>query len=224
MKERVLKSALFLCTIFLASCAGYHFNTNNNPLIGFDIKSVSVPVFINRSTIPNLSTYMSKEIILAMTDYSGLKVYGGDRDDTDAVLIGILESKDQYLETFKPSEYQFTDSTLKSSIGNRAPFYYSTKTTYNFTLRVILIKRPTKQEIELLTSELGAHIKVHPKVVLNETLSVSGDFTRAASSNTGNTSGGSVNFTKNQGLLRKSLQDIAIDTATNFKQVVLNAF
>jgi len=88
----------------LSSCAGYHFNTNNNPLIGYDIKTISVPMFVNRSTFPNLAGPMTKEIILALNDYSGLKVFSGNNDSADAVLIGIIESNDHFNEAVKTTQ------------------------------------------------------------------------------------------------------------------------
>lgn len=224
MKIRLLKVFLFFFTSLVISCAGYHFNTNNNPLIGYDIKSISVPMFINRTNIPALNTYMTKEIVFVLNEFSGLKITSGENENADAVLLGILESEDQYNKTFKDSETLFTDRDIKESIGNRPPFYYGSKTTYKFQVRYVLIKRPSNSEIELLTSELGKNIKVHPKIVLDETLDVSGNFSRAISPNVNASDGGQVNFVKNKGLLIKSLQDISISAAKDFKQVVLNAF
>ena len=224
MELRLLKVFLVFFLLLLGSCAGYHFNTNNNPLIGYDIKSVAVPMFINRTNIPGLNTYLTKEIIFALNEFMGLKITTGENENADAILIGILESDDQFNKTFKTSETLYTEGDIKKSIGNRPPFYYGSKTTYKYQARFILIKRPSKGEIELVASELGKNIKAHPKVVLDEILEVSGNFSRAISPNVSSSDGGEVNFTKNKGLLVKSLQDAAISTAKNFKQVVLNAF
>jgi hypothetical protein len=169
---------------------------------------------------------MTREIILSLNDFSGLKIFGGDKDEADAVLIGVLESEDLYNKTFKTTETLFTDQdkNIKDSVGNRAPFYYASKTAYDFQLRFYLIKRPTAREIELLKSDLGKLIKNNPKIVLSEVLPITGNYIRAVSDNLTSTSGGTVNYTKNKGLLIKSLQDISYQTANNFKQVVLNAF
>lgn len=224
MKLRVL-SFMTLCFLSnLFGCAGYHFTTNNNPLIGYDIRSVAVPMFVNRTNIPGIAPMMTKEITLALNDYTGLKVFGGDDQSADAVMLGILESEDLNNQTFTTSESLFTNKNYKQAIGNREGFYFPVKTNYKFTLRIVFIKRPTAQELELLSGELGKSIKLHPKIVLQETLDVTGAFTRAVSDNLTATSGGDVNFVKNKGLLNKSLQDICIQTAVTFKQVVLNAF
>lgn len=224
MKRRVF-SLLTLCFLSIfCGCAGYHFNTNNNPLIGYDIRSLSVPMFVNRSNVSGISPLMTKEIILALNEYSGLKVVAGNDANADAVLLGIIESDDLTNQTFKTTENLFTNKNYKQAIGNREGFYFPVKTSYNFTLRVIFIKRPSAQELELLTSELGKNIIAHPKVVLQESIDVSGSFSRAVSDSLTATSGGETNFVKNKGLLNKSLQDVSVQAALTFKQVVLNAF
>ena len=142
MKVRFFSILLF--TLTLASCAGYHFNTTNNPLIGYDIRSVAVPMFVNRSVIPELAAPLTREITYALNDYSGIRVYSGDSDKADAVLIGVIESRDHYNDVVKTTQTIFTDNTVKSSIGDRSPFYYPVQSSYEFSLRIILIKRPSK--------------------------------------------------------------------------------
>jgi hypothetical protein len=217
-------SILILALISLTSCSGYHFNTNNNPLIGYDIKTVAVPMFINRSVLPQLAAPMTKEIILALNNYTGLRVLSGDNENADAVLIGILESKDHYNEVITTTQTLFTEGDITKSIGNRSPFYYPVQTTYNFSLRIILIKRPTAEELALFTSDLGRMIKVHPKIVLEDTIGLTGNFARVASPTNTATAAGEVNFVKNKGIFDKSLQDTCYQAAQTFKQVVLNAF
>ncbi len=220
------QKALFaaLCAmLFLTGCAGYHFNTNNNPLIGYDIKTISVPMFINRSVLPQLASPMTREITLALNDYTGLKVIS-DGGEADAVLIGIIESKDHYNEVVRTSQTLFTDKDVQKSIGNRTTFYYPIQSTYDFQLRLILIKRPSKEEIDLMTSDLGPLVKAHPKVVLQDAISLTGSFDRVASPNSTTNDAGEVNFVKNKGIFEKSLQDTCYQAAQTFKQVVLNAF
>lgn len=225
MKVRFFSQILLvLGQLFLVSCGGYHFNTNNNPLIGYDIKSVAVPMFINRSVLPDLAAPMTKEVMLVLNDYEGLKVLSGDNKDADAVLIGIIESKDAVNDVVVNSTYQFSDNTVKSSVGARSPFYYPAETAYRIEFKVILIKRPTKEEIELLTSDLGKYVKTNPRVVLMDSFSLNSSFTRVVGENTTSDSPGKVNFVKNRGVFERSIQETAVRAAQNFKQVVLNAF
>lgn len=208
----------------LSSCAGYHFNTSSNPLQSYDVRSVSVPMFINRSNIPELAAPMTREITFALNDYPGIKVQSGNDKTADAVLIGIIDSVDHYNEAVKTTNQLFTDNTVKDSVGERAPFYYPVATSYEFSLKIILIKNPTQEELDLLTTDLGQFMKVNPKVVLMDSLPISGSFGRVVSENTSATSPGKTNFVKNRGIFEKSINDAAINVAKTFKQVVLNAF
>lgn len=208
----------------LSSCAGYHFNTNNNPLIGYDIRSVSVPMFVNRTVIADLAAPVTKEIILALNDYSGLKVFNGNNEQADAVLIGILESEDYYKEAVRTTQKLFTEDTVQDSIGNRQSFYYPVQTTYAFQLKIYLIKMATLEDINFLTSELGQYAKYNPSVVLVDTIDLSNNFYRVVGETVDSSSPGKTNFVKNKGIMEKSIQDTAINAAKAFKQVVLNAF
>ena len=208
----------------LASCAGYHFNTNNNPLQGYDIRSIAVPMFINRSVIAELAAPLTREITFVLNEYSGIKVMSGDNDSADAVLIGIIDSRDHYNEVVRTTNQLFTDNTLKSSIGARSPFYYPIETSYDYALQIILIKRPSKEELQLLTTDLGQFMKINPKVVLMDTIPLSGSFSRVVGDNISADSPGKTNFVKNKGLFEKSIQDSAMVAGKAFKQVVLNAF
>lgn len=222
MKVRFFSIILFMS--ILTSCAGYHFNTNNNPLVGYDIRSIAVPMFINRSIIPELAAPMTKEIILALNDYSGIRVYSGDNDQADAVLIGVIETKDHYNDVVKTTQSLFSNDKIKSSIGNRSPFYYPAQTSYEFLLKIILIKRPSKEELDLLTTSLAHFMKANPKVVLMDTINISGSFSRIVGESTTPNAPGKTNFVKNKGVFEKSLQESSMNAAKTFKQVVLNAF
>lgn len=209
----------------LTGCSGYHFNTNNNPLIGYDIKTISVPMFINRSVLPDIAAPMTKEIILALNDYSGIKILSGDNENADAVLIGVIDSADHYSEVVKTGQQTLTTGDIETSIGKRSKFYYPLQTIYSFNLRLILIKRPTKEEIDLFSGDMGRLIKVHPKVVLQDSIALAGSFSRVANATILNTTApGEVNFVKNKGIFEKSLQDLCYQAGQTFKQVVLNAF
>lgn len=218
--------SLVLISLTLASCAGYHFNTNNNPLIGYDIRSIAVPMFINRSVIPELAAPMTKEITFVLNDYSGLRVLSGNDDKADAVLIGIIESKNHYNEVVTTSQSLFTDDTagIKNSVGERNPFYYPVESDYAFNLKIILIKKPSPEELQLLTTDFAKYMKVNPRVVLIDEILLSGTFSRVVGESTQINGSGSVNFVKNKGIFEKSLQETCVQAAQTFKQVVLNAF
>lgn len=192
--------------------------------MSYEIKTIAVPMFVNRSVIPELAAPMTKEITTALISYTGINVLNGDDLRADALLIGIIESSDHQNEVIQTTSSLFTDDTLKSSVGERSPFYYPVQTTYNFTLRIILIKKPSPGELQLLTGDLGKYLKENSKIILTETLPLTGTFSRVVGGNSSTNSSGVTNFVKNKGLFEKSIQDTAVNAAKTFEQVVLNAF
>ncbi len=183
-------------------------------------------MFINRSVLPDLAGPMTREITLALSDYSGLKVLSGQNENADAVLIGIIDSLDHFNDVVKTNQTLFTgtEKNIKPSIGNRSDFYYPIETSYSLTLKIMLIKRPSPEELALAHSDLGALIKTNAKVVLVDTLNLTGSFSRVAGETINSSSAGKTNFVKNKGIFEKSLHETALKAAESFKQVVLNAF
>ncbi len=225
MKGRYLYFIRFLLLLFFVSaCSGYHFNSNNNPLIGYDIKTIAIPMFINRSVFPQLAAPMTKEISLTLGSFSGLKVINGDNENADAVLIGILESKDHYNDALRTTQTVFTDKDILNSIGNRSPFYYPVQSAFDFSLKFILLKRPSREEIQFLANAPKGSVLIHPKIVIQDTINLTGTFSRVISPTSTSGSPGEVNFVKNNAILVKSLQETCYRAAQTFRQVVLNAF
>ncbi len=208
----------------LTSCAGYHFNTNNNPLISYDIKSLSVPMFINRTVLPDIAAPITKEILFVLNDYPGLKVISGHDVSADAFLIGVIESNDHINEVVQSSQYLFTNTTLKESIGQRTDFYYPIQTSYNLVLNVYLIKNPTSEDLQLLTGELKGLAKYNSKIILKDSIALSGSFSRYVGQTNALNSAGKNNYVKNKGFFEKSIRETAVNAAKSFRQVVLNAF
>lgn len=207
----------------LVSCSGYHFKRTDNPLAAYEIHSVAVPMFLNRSSIADVAAYLNKEIILSLSSYKGLKVYTGENDNADAVLVGIVSSPDHLASVYK-SDTTFTDGSLKDSVNGRNSFYVPSTTSYTMSLQLVLIRRPTKEDRAMIESNLGPYLNAHPRVVLNEGLALSGSFTREVAGTVTPDDAGTVNYSKNRALMDRSLQNMAKDAARTFEQEVLDAF
>lgn len=218
-----MKFYFFLLFLLMTGCAGYRVNDESNPFISYGVHSVAVPMFVNRSNIENVSGPVTKEIIRLLNQYSKLKVVAGDSDQTDAVLIGVVDSDRNLRDSTKSDERLFTTDKLAESIGARPGFYVPAKTSYTFKMSFYLIKRPTEQERKLFL-ENGQFAKFSPKVVLSETIDLTNSYKRVVNPTNDTAGGGDANFVKNKGLMEKSIQEFAILAAQNFKDVVLNAF
>ncbi|MBI2521925.1 MAG: hypothetical protein HYV97_16030 [Bdellovibrio sp.] len=233
MKEKGLFRKLIFYFLNLVAivgtsgCTGYRPVQAKNPLYYYGITSVSVPQFINKSIIPSISGPLTKSIFLVLARYPGLTVYAGENPKADAVLIGIIESKDHREKVYNHGisrHFINENSSLKGSIGNRPGFYVNGESTYSVNLRLILIKNPDWQSVSLAQSDLGSQLLASPQIILNESLGLRGSFSHALDSNVGPDDGGVVNFTKTKGIYDQSLQSMGQTAADWFRGVVMNAF
>ena len=218
---------LVLSTLILSSCSGYRLRKKNNPFIWYDIRTVSIPMFTNQTTLPFVSSPMTKEIFLLLSEYKGLRVYPGINKSTDAVLLGIVGSTnklDQTIKTISTTTVKALDGG-ESAIGARQDFFIPKESTLNWKLTLILVKKPLKGELEVLSSSLGKHVSVHPKVIFYESFDLTSTFERTRFNDSDNgLRGHEVNFTQNRGKVNRAVDDVAKVAATKFKELILRAF
>lgn len=215
---------MMLPLLFLSSCAGYRINKEKNPFRLYGVESLAVPVFINRTSLPTVSGLMTKEIRLMLSQFPTLKLSSSEDQYSDAVLVGIVESP-QYLRETVPTEgTQFISNEQSQSIGSRPSFYLPVVGRVNLVVTFVLIRRPSSEELKLLDSELLPTLSRHPKVVFTEKIVLSKTFSRSIEPNLGPDNGGVVNATRNRKILDRQFESLAKDAATQFKEVVLNAF
>jgi hypothetical protein len=209
-----------MSSIILNSCAGYKVEDHQNPLINYEISSISVPVFINNSILPNASAPLTKEIVLMFSEFTGLKIIPGESRKADAILVGIVES-DQYTRgVYETNSTKVTSGELETAIGNRNQFNLPSSTKIGFSLRLILIKDPNIGDLKLIKSNLGKYVKVHPKVIFNKSIKLQTVYSREIKPGVA----GEVNFTKNKGFQENAISRLGKDAALEFKEVILNAF
>ncbi len=107
-----------------------------------------------------------------------------------------------------------------STIGERRDdFYVPSTTDLRASLRIILIKNPSAKEIELLKSSLGK-FAVGSKIIVNETIGLSGSFTREIYGS----SAVDVTDTQNRSAVRNTVADMSERAAQNFRDMILYAF
>ncbi len=177
-------------------------------------------MFVNQSNIPRVSGPFTREISSLLMNYSGLRIYPGDYQNADAVLLGIVSSKKRRNDTLETVGTQLSSDVAPVITQNRRKFYVPRSTAINLKLHLVLIKRPTKKDLKLITSDLRKYIRTNSKIIFNETLNVRGAFTR-------DIHGGDavvVNQTQNLGNQRLAIDEMAKEVADNFKEVVLYAF
>lgn len=210
---------LFLFCL-LSSCSGYRFTQQENPLSQYGISSLSVPMFYNYSSLGEVSADFTRETYRMLTNFSALRLHSGYDKNTDAVMIAIIKSPDKLANTqtgINPIEAR---QKAPEAVGNREQFSIPSATTLSLSINVIVIKKPTEEEMALLKSGIGDKIKLTSRVIFNDTIPLSTTYTREILAGNGI----DVNSTQNAGIQRKIVKNLAENAATSIRDMILYAF
>lgn len=205
----------------MTSCSGYRFSQQENPLSHYGIQSLSVPMFYNYSNLSEVHTDFTKETYRLLTGFSGLKLVSGYKKSTDAVLIGIIKSPEKLAETVRASNPRLAQEKAEKSVGStREDFYIPGTSDITLFLQIIVIKKPSEEELALLKSGIGDQIKFTSKIIFNETVPLRIQYTREILDNEGTQITGTQNF----GVQRKILKSLSEQAANNVRDMILYAF
>lgn len=218
---------LFLIWI-LTACGGYRFTQQDNPLSQYGIQSLSVPMFYNYSGLPELSGDFTRETYRLLMNFNGLKLHNGYQADSDAVMICIIKSPERTMETVRPigspvvaqNRVKELRKNQEKPSRSRKDFYVSSANQITLTLHVIVIKKPTEEEMALLKSGIGSELKLNSRVIFNEMLPLTTSYNREYLAGNGL----DVIGTQNAGVQRKVLESLAEQAAISVRDMVLYAF
>ena len=211
----------FLILLVITGCSGYRFSQQENPLSQYGIQSLSVPMFYNYSNVSEVHADFTRETYRLLTGFSGLRLINGYKKSSDAVLFGIIKSPEKLAETIRASNLRVAQEKAKNSVGpQRNEFYIPGASDVQLYLHVIVIKKPTEEEIVLLKSGLGDQMKSTSKIIFNEIIPLRIQFTREVL----NSPGTEVTATQNFGVQRKTLKSLASQAAINVRDMILYAF
>lgn len=163
----------------------------------------------------------SKEILYTLTDYSDLEIKPGG-EPADAVLIGIIDSRDEVRDTILTNTSRSVESNFGSEVlgeGKRFDFVVPESNSVRLDLRIIVIKHPTKEEIKFLQTRYGNKV-LSSKIIFNETIPLGSGY--VLKKYTGEAI--SVLGSQNQGVYMLSMQALAKQAANNFRSMILYAF
>ncbi len=178
-------------------------------------------MFYNYSTLSEVHTDFTRETYQLLTGLTGLKLTSGYNRDSDAVLIGILKSPEKLSETIRSSNLRLAQAKAASAIGNtRQKFYVPGSSDIVLYLQIIVIKKPTEDELSVLKSSLGEQVKPGSKIIFNELLPIRYQYTREILDDEGVQVVGSQNL----GVQRKSLKTMAEQAAISVRDMILYAF
>ena len=209
----------FILTLFLFSCAGYRFQQKDNPFKQYGIKSIAVPMFYNQSTLPNITSYFTKEIYNMISDFDGLKIVNARR--ADAVLVGIIESEDRLIDTIVPGSPRSVENLIEDDLeSTRGEFYVPSSSDVRLRLKLIVIKAPTEEEIKFLRSKKSSKAFLSSKIIFKEEIALSRSFTREIFGKESKV----INHSQNKGALKKTIVALSKEAAETFKEMILYAF
>jgi hypothetical protein len=211
-----------LVLLFITGCSGYRYTQQDNPLSQYGIESLSVPMFHNYSNQPEVSNHFTREVYRLLTTYPGLKLKSGYHEDTDAVMIGIIKTPQTIFESVSPMNFRVAQDRARKAIGTkRQKFSIPGTSDVIFLLQIIVIKKPTEEEISLLRSGLGDKVRLTSRIIFNDTLPLRAQYTREIFDLK---EGVDITATQNSGIQRKVIRNMAEQAAANVRDMILYAF
>ncbi len=210
-----------LLLIILTGCSGYRFAQQENPLAQYGIQSISIPMFYNYSNISEASGEFTRETYRLFTNFSGLRIVSGYSDKTDAVLIGIIKGPEKISESNRGGSLQVAQQKAPIAIGDvRQDFYVPVTNSTIASLHIIVIKKPTEEDIALLKSGMGEMVQLNSKVIFNDVIPLNQSSTREYLDG----EAVSVVGTQNLGVQRRVIKNLAEQAALSVRDIILYAF
>lgn len=214
-------SVICLFLSLILSCSGYHLKRNNNPFEQYNIKSLSIPMFYNQSSVNNVAAPFTKSFFHLMEGFNQLAIYSGDQEKSDAYLVGIIQSPKSYQETLRGTDRLKASNYAENLTQRRENFLVPTSSILSLRIKILLIKNPTKEDLSFLSSQDFSESQIiSSKVILNETFDISEKFAREIFSNEAS----NINSTQNQGILDKAIKSAAQRASDQFRDLILYAF
>ncbi len=178
-------------------------------------------MFYNYSNIPDASPEFTREVYRLLSGFSGLKLKSGYNADADAVFIGIVKSAEKMADTLKPASPRVAKDRAQESVGTgRQKFNIPGGNQITLMVHVIVIKKPTEEELALIRSSIGEKVAMKSKIIFNEIIPVTYQMTREILDGTGT----QVVATQNLGIQRKSVKELSIQAANSIRDLILYAF
>lgn len=177
-------------------------------------------MFYNKSSINGVSAPMTRAFYRALSSIDGLTLQNGENLSADAVLIGVISSRDKLNEAIIPGQLRKAKAVAPNAVENRNDFYIPTQSNAKLKVRVFVVKRPTPDEIKLLQSELGNQVPTQGNIIFNDSFNVSKTFDHEIQDDSTKSS----NLTQTRGGKKQAINAMSKDVADRFKSMVLYAF
>ena len=205
---------------FLSSCSGYRLQSRKNPFAQYGVKKIYVPMFYNQGNLGNISGVFTKEILDVLSDFKGLILTRG-KSESDAVLIGIIDTPKKLKDSSEVTAVKRVSNTYgEDALGqNRDDFKAPSVNTVSISVRLIVIKKPTSEEIKFFQNSLSENA-LSSKIIFNEKINLSGNYSLKELQGSSQL----VLNSQNRGVEKQLIDQLAKDTATSFKDMIIYVF
>ena len=222
--KNMFHAVKYICLVMLlSSCAGYKVRHRNNPFLEQGITSIAIPVFVNRTSLNKLTSVATKEAIRTFSSFYGLKVNAGDLTNEDAVVIGVIKPSSTANNEIKYTNSVLMNADQQKAIGNRNAFYVPSTAAFSTTVQLVILKRPTREEIKFFTTYFKLSKEAFPRTVFHKEFKLSATY--SIENEVGDVdSAAPVRGMKNLGNLRKAIETAALSFGQELREVMANAF
>lgn len=213
---------ILILNFLLYSCAGYELRDRENPFEVKGIKSISVPMFVNKTNLNSVSNNFSKEVISMLENFKGLKVYSGNDGKSDAVLLGVVYTADGY-DPIRNKDIAFLNTEDIEKLKNRSAFTLQTIKSLDVQVRVVILKRPKKEEVDFFINYFDFNKNMFPQNVFQSNFTLSRNL--FIDNSFGDSSGASnpVRGVRNKGIEISNVNQQATELASMLRSVIINA-
>ena len=211
--------AIYLFLLIFTSCSGYRIKKKENPFTQYNIEKIYIPMFYNQSNFVGVEALFTQKIYRTLLQYNKLEIVQS-RTEADAVLIGILESRKKSIETNYSVSTKNVSNVYEDTLGQREKdFIVPTVNQQSIGLRIVIMKHPSNEEIEIVQSSLGDKV-MSSKIIFNQKLNYNVNYTLKE------LQGDSIKVlgTQNRGVQLEAMNALANSAAEGFKEMVLYAF
>jgi len=202
------------------SCSGYRLVKKSNPFREYSIKKLSIPMFLNKTSINNVAPSITKELILKLNKFNSLQIVGTN-SNPDAYLIGVIRSSKQMMKTLVVTGERVAGDAAPSNTAGRRDFSIPTSNDIRMKLHLYLIVKPTREDIEYAYLNPGKIKGIfNSRVVFNTVLSLNASYNREVFDGEANV----VSGTQSRSARNLAIDTMAKNAADSFERIVINAF
>ncbi len=215
---------LSIVSVYLLSisCSGYKVVESKSHFKKYGIESISIPMFYNKSTLPDVSAKFTSSFTQELYSIPDLEIKSPNSKTNDAYLIGVVRSAANEGTTLLRGGLVARISDLAPTQGRGNDNLLPITNVLKLKVDLFLVRRSPDSSslISKLRSELYPELlSSHPSIVLKKTIPIYTSIIREIYDQDY-----VVNSTQNYGILNKVIESEAKKAALSFKQSINYVF